>query len=228
MNKKNSFLLMKNNFSKLNIPLFIIIVLFYNLGFSQKNPSEWMKKAYEKFYSYDNLEIIFDYSVDQKKDINSKNIEGNIIFKKDKYHVYVGDIEQIFDNEKVYTIMKKDMEINITSPNDDKFLTPQKIFSNYNENYKLELDIIQNTPKGKIQFIKLTPKKEKTKIKFLYIGINSDSYTLHKLIEISKNGNTATLNIRELKNNQHIDNSTFIFDKKKFENSGFLINDLNF
>ncbi|WP_452600276.1 LolA family protein, partial [Pontimicrobium sp. MEBiC01747] len=73
--------------------------------------------------------------------------------------------------------------------------------------------------------VKLTPIDSKSEIKYILLGIDSQTKHIYNLIEIGKNNTKTTLTVNSFKTNEPISKSLFTFDESKY--SDYYINTLD-
>ena len=86
-----------------------------------------------KVKSYDNMVIDFKYSLENAAENMSQETRGDVSIYGDKYVLNLMGTTQIFDGEKIYTIIPEDQEINISKyvAEEDNNITPSKMLTFY-------------------------------------------------------------------------------------------------
>jgi hypothetical protein len=87
------------------------------------------------------------------------------------------------------------------------------------------MDIEQNINGRKIQLVKLTPIDSKSEIKYILLGIDTQTKHIYNLMQIGKNGTKTTLTVNSFKTNEPLSKTLFTFDASKYK--GYYINKLN-
>jgi hypothetical protein len=133
----------------------------------------------------------------------------------------------MFDGKSLITISPEDEEVTISSNNttDENTITPSKLLSFYEDGYNYKMDVIQNIMGRKIQYIKLHPIDSESEIKYVLLGIDSNTKHVYNLIEIGTNDTKTILTINSFKTNQPLSKTFFEFDAKKY--SDYYINQLD-
>jgi len=129
-------------------------------------------------------------------------------------------VERIFDGGKVYLIVHEDEEVIISKndKNDEGSITPSKMFNFYKSGYTIKMDIVQKNNGRDIQFVKLTPIDSNSEIRYILIGVDTQTKHIAKLIEVGNNGTQTSLIVTNFKTNQPISNKLFTFDVAKYKN----------
>ena len=130
-----------------------------------------------KVKSYDNMVIDFKYSLENSAENMSQETRGDVSINGDKYVLNLMGTTQIFDGQKIYTIIPEDQEINISKyvAEEDNNITPSKMLTFYQEGYTYKWDITQDIKGRKIQYIKLTPIDSNADVKNICLLYTSPS-----------------------------------------------------
>ena len=83
--------------------------------------------------SHENIRFDFSYVLENKKEQIRQEMEGNVTLAGDRYQLNFLDAIQLFDGDKIYTIVPENEEITITYPEDeeDVSVNPSKLLSFY-------------------------------------------------------------------------------------------------
>jgi hypothetical protein len=76
----------------------------------------------------------------------------------------------------------------------------------------------------KVQYIKLTPIDSNSEISEILVGIDTKTNHIYQIIEIGMNQTRTILTANNIKTNQPIEGSVFVFDEKKYEELNYMIN----
>jgi outer membrane lipoprotein-sorting protein len=179
-----------------------------------------------KMNTYKSLYIEFRNSLDNNTEDVHQETKGNATLKGDLYSVNFLGMTTIFDGKKIYSINPEDEEINISESEDDDEFSPAQFFSFYKDGYNFSWDIVQNVNGRKIQYVKLTPINSESELKYVLLGVDSKTKHIYKLIQTGENGTDITLTITKFKTNLELPSEMFKFNRKKYEDLGYIINDL--
>jgi len=139
-------------------------------------------------------------------------ISGELYIKKEKYFIDTEEIDQIFDGDKLYTIIHENEEIIVTSDSNTFFnFTPKQIFNFFKDDFEIE------TEEGQDFSLNLIARNLVQEDLFYKIIIDSNLLSI-KRIDI-KNRNNLILNsflTLSYKYNLSLPSSLFKFDKNKF------------
>jgi len=162
---------------------------------------------------YENVYISFKYVLENEEENIYQETKGEVTLKEEKYILEILGIKRIFDGEYLYSISQDDEEVTISSYVDktENTITPNNLLSFFDKGYNYKLDIKQNKYGNEIQYIKLTPIDSNSEIKYVLLGIETNSKHIHNLIEIGKNNTRTTLKVLNFKFNIPLAESFFSF-----------------
>ncbi|MDB4715239.1 outer membrane lipoprotein carrier protein LolA [Flavobacteriaceae bacterium] len=206
-------------------------LLFLLMGFSfitmAQGPEQakyLLNKVSTEIKTHQNLRLEFQYVLENKEEQIRQETEGKVTLAGDQYLLEFLDVIQLFDGEKLHTIVTENEEITISTPDPDEAISvnPSKLLSFYEEGYDYQWDISQRVMGRTIQFVKLIPSEENNDIRYLLLGIDLDKNSIYRLIEIGNNKTTTTLTILNQEENISLPNDYFEFDSSEYPN--FYIN----
>ena len=202
--------------------IFFIAYLFLSIGLNGQT-SEDAKKLLDdvssNLISFENLSFDFSYILENRPENIRQETNGSATISNNLYKIIFLGNEQIFDGEKIYTIVPENEEIMISSPEDSSdfgLLNPSELFVFYKTGYDYQWDIKQSVKGVPIQYIKLIPSEENLDIKYLLIGIDLRSKLIYKLIEIGKSDTITTLTLKNIRTNLNLSQDFFSLDTDKY------------
>lgn len=178
-----------------------------------------LKEVTAKVNSYDNMVVDFKYSLENLSENVSQETRGDVSIHGDKYVLNLMGTTQIFDGDKIYTVIPEDQEINISTyvEEDDTNITPSKMFTFYNDGYNYKWDITQDVKGRKIQYIKLTPIDSNSDIKNILLGIDSQTKHIYNMILTQENDTKITITVKSFKTNQPLAKNLFTFSEGRYK-----------
>ena len=183
-----------------------------------------LDKVYNKVVSYDNITVDFKYSLENTEANTRSETRGTAVLDGDKYLVELFGATQLYDGNKVYTVVPDNEEVTIEDKTDDEeTITPSKMLTFYREGHNYQWDILQNVQGRKIQYVKLSPIDSNSEIQSILLGIDAETQHIYRLIETGKNSTTTTITVNSFKTNQPLSESMFTFDAEKYEEEGYYI-----
>lgn len=207
---------------------FIAALVAFNLNAQNSEKAETLlNEVSSKVKDYENMVIDFKYTLENTEANVNQETRGDVSIKGDKYVLNLMGTTQMFDGEKVYTIIPEDEEINVSSysEEDDNNITPSKMFTFYEDGYNYEMDITQNVNGRQIQYVKLTPKDSDAEVKNILLGIDKQTKHIYNLIQTQDNNTKITITVKSFKTNQPLSQNLFTFDEDRYDS--FYINRLD-
>ena len=210
--------------------LIFITLAFFTISLNAQNSQKaegLLNEVSSKVKGYDNMVIDFKYTLENNAANVNQETRGDVSIKGEKYVLNLMGTTQMFDGEKVYTIIPEDEEINISTyvEDEENNITPSKMFSFYEEGYNYEMDVEQNLNGRKIQYVKLTPKDSDAEVKNILLGIDSQTKHIYNLIQTQDNDTKITITVKSFKTDQELAQNLFTFEEARYED--FYINRLD-
>ena len=166
----------------------------------------------------------FTYTMENKQSKVNESKSGTLLLSGYKYRLKAAGQEVICDGKTIWTFLKESNEVQINDlDNKDESLTPSKLLSNYNTNYKSKLlkDRASDDPLD--QSIELIPNIIKNFTKAILV-VDKVKKQVKSFILYDKSGNTFTYKITKYQTDLPVTPADFTFDKTKFP--GVEINDM--
>ena len=205
--------------------LFLFLTLNFSYGQSYTQAKNLLDRVSEEMKSKKNIRFDFSYVLENKKEQIRQEMEGDVTLAGDLYKLNFLEAIQLFNGEKIYTIVPENEEITVSFPEDEEDISvnPSKLMTFYEEGYAYEWDIQQRVMGRNIQFIKLLPTETSEDVKYLLLGIDVDRLQVYRLIEVGKNNTLTTLTLGEQEFNIQLPDDYFAFDANEYPN--YFIND---
>ncbi len=205
---------------------FIFALLLGITSFAQQTAKQLLDEVSNNMKNYKTLYIEFHNNLDNNTENVHQVTKGNASLMGEKYVVNMLGVTTIFDGVKMYTINPEDEEITISDVDEEDNFSPAKFFTFYQEGYTYELGKSTTKNGRKIQQVRLVPMDSNSEFSFVILEIDTKTKHIQKLIQKGKNGTDITLVINKFKPNIELPNNLFKFNKKKYEDKGYLINEL--
>jgi len=191
---------------------------------AQNKANALLDEVYNKVQQYENIQVDFKYALSNEEASINQETRGDVTMAGDKYLFNYLGAQQMFDGNKIYTIVPENEEITIDDKSEDEdTVTPSKMFTFYRNGHNASWDILQNVKGHKVQFVKLVPIDSNSEIDNILLGIDVETKHIYKLIETGKNGTRTTITVNSFKTNQPLSKTLFTFDEKKYEDEGYYI-----
>lgn len=174
----------------------------------------------EKFKTYDVVKIDFTLTVNNPS-AKSKETQNAILYLKSKVNMYkivFGDQEILSNGKNQWTYLKADNEVQLSKVSkDEDLLNPAQIFTSYNKGFKSKYNGETKIGLSIYQNVELAPITTRSFFK-IKMSVNKVKSQLYSLSVFDKNGNVYTYIVNNLLPVKGIDDSYFVWDKKKYPN----------
>jgi len=198
--------------SGINFNKFLLICLFslYSLN-GQKKGIQILEEVMNNSMNIEDSNYRFIITSESENDFFP--ISGELYIKKEKYFIDTEKIDQIYDGNKLYTIIHENEEVIITSDSNTFFnFTPKQVFNFFKDDFEIEIKetqdvshylIARNLVKENLVY-RIIIDSKLLSIKRIEIR-NKDDLTLSRFLTLS------------YKFNLSLPSSLFKFDKNKFK-----------
>ncbi len=190
-----------------------------NMGQSDPAAKKILDAVSAKFKSFKAVQAIFSFKNEDGKGKMLGIKKGSLFTKGNKYRVSITGGQDIFcDGTNIWTYDKSSNEVTISKfdPSQNT-ITPQKLFTNfYDKDYLYKLNGEKKEAGKVLQEIELTP-FDKTKSFFkVLIWVDKKTQAIYSTKVLEKSGNKYTYTVSSLNGNASVNDTQFVFDKKKY------------
>ena len=197
--------------SRNNLINFLLLGLFSFFSLNgQSNGIQILEEVMNNAMKIKDANYSFKIISENEKDLFP--ISGELYIKKEKYFIDTEEIDQIFDGDKLYTIIHENEEIIVTSDSNTFFnFTPKQIFNFFKDDFEIEIE------EGQDFSLNLIARNLVQEDLFYKIIIDSNLLSI-KRIDIKNRDNLILNSFLTLsyKYNLSLPSSLFKFDKNKF------------
>ncbi len=208
------------------ISLFIVLLFTVvskaqpkNMGQSDPAAKKILDAVSAKFKSFKAVQALFSFKNEDGKGKVLGIKKGSLFTKGNKYKVSITGGQDIYcDGSNIWTYDKSSNEVTISKfdPSQNS-ITPQKLFTNfYDKDYLYKLNGEKKEAGKVLQEIELTP-FDKTKSFFkVLIWVDKKTQAIYSTKVLEKSGNKYTYTVSSLNGNATVNDTQFVFDKKKY------------
>jgi outer membrane lipoprotein-sorting protein len=167
------------------------------LAQGKKSPEQILMDVTEKTKSYSSIKVSFTYNMDNPEAKIHESQKGVLMIKGDKYRLTIAEQLVICDGQTVWTYLEDANEVQINSVEEDPdVITPTRLLTSYNENYKAKL--IGEEKKGATWFymIELKPIEDKN-FSRIELSIEKELLRIMRIAIQDKGGSTYTYIVNE-------------------------------
>ena len=197
--------------SRNNLINFLLLGLFSFFSLNgQNNGIQLLEQVMNNAMKVKDANYTFKITSENENDLFP--ISGEIYIKKEKYFIDTEEIDQIFDGDKLYTIIHENEEIIVTSDLNTFFnFTPKQIFNFFKDDFEIEIKNSQGVSYNLIA-------RNLIQEDLVYEIIIDSNLLSIKKIEIKNIDNLTLSSFLTLsyKFNLSLPSSLFKFDKNKY------------
>jgi outer membrane lipoprotein carrier protein len=186
------------------------------MGQSDPEAKKVLDAVSSKFKAYKTVQAKFSLKIENASGKSLGNKAGNVYMKGTKYRISVTGQEIFSDGSNVWTYDKASNEVTISKIDPSaNSITPQKLFTNfYDKDFLYKLNGVVKLNGKSLKEVELTP-IDKTKA-FHKVLVYVDNASINTTKVFEKTGNRYTYSTNSLLTNGVIDDTTFVFDVKKY------------
>ena len=169
-----------------------------------------------KTKSFKSIRAEFSYTMENKAAKINEVKTGTLTLSGDKYRLKAAGQEVFCDGKMIWTYLKESNEVQINDlDNKDEALTPSKLLSSYNANYKSRILKDHSATDPNEVTLELIPNVIKNFNKAVLI-VDKNKKQVKSFILFDKSGNVFTYKITKYQTDMPVTAADFTFDKSKF------------
>lgn len=195
--------------------LFFLTALMGHSQVKDAKATALLDEVSTKTKSYKSIKVDFSVSmVNAKARINEEKV-GTLWLSGDKYKMTASGQTIFCDGKTIWTYIPESNEVQVNLlDNKDDAMTPSKLLTSYNANYKSRIVKEKNGDPG-TEYVELIPNASKNFTKAI-LGIDKAKKQIKSFVLSDKSGNTYTYKIKSFITNTPVTNADFTFDASKF------------
>ncbi len=197
-----------------------LVVLGTTVSFGQDAKSQGiLDKLSTKMKGLKSFYIEFNANIKNTDSGQNENETGKGWVKGNKFCASYGENTIISNGVKTWTVIKEDKSVyeSDASEDDEESMNPKKLMTIWETGFKNKFDKEDKLSGETVSVISLfpkTPSKSDFHTIVLYVGKADNE--LKKAIMKTKDGTTMTYSLTKFTTNPDVDDSKFVFDKKKY------------
>lgn len=200
-----------------NIIIFTLGLLISVTAWSQSKKAEAIiENITSKTQAYKSVEFEFTFTYEEPGSGDDVSEKGTLLISDDKYVLDIEGQKVICDGKTIWTYIEDAWEVQINAiEEDDESITPSKLLTTYNDDYKARLDKEYKRDGVNYQRIELKPQEGKKWVK-LDVIVNADKEQISEITIHDKNGGKVNYKIDKLTPEVPVSNSDFTFNTKDY------------
>lgn len=197
--------------------LFIISLLIASTILAQaKKAEEIIEEITNKTQAYASIEFEFTFTYEDPTSGDDTSEKGVLLISGEKYILDIEGQKVICDGKTLWTYIEDAWEVQInTIEEDDESITPSKLLTTYNENYKARIDKEFKKEGVNYKRIELKPEEGKKWVK-LDVIVDCDKMEIEKITIHDKNGGQISYSIDKITPDIEVKDSDFVFNPEDY------------
>lgn len=197
-----------------------LVVLGTTVAFGQDAKSQGiLDKLSTKMKGLKSFYIEFSANVKNSDSGQNDNETGKGWVKGNKFYASYGENTIISNGVKTWTVIKEEKSVyeSDASEDDEESMNPKRLMTIWETGFKNKFDKEDKLGGETVSVISLFPKNpSKSDFHTIVLYIGKADNELKKATMKSKDGTTMTYSLTKFTSNPDVDDSKFVFDKKKY------------
>lgn len=200
-----------------NTIIFAISILITSFLYSQtKDGGEIIEEITTKTQAYKSVEFEFTYTFEDPVSGDDVSEKGVLLISGDKYILDIEGQKVISDGQTLWTYIDDAWEVQInTIEEDDESITPSKLLTTYNKDYKAKIS--KEYRKNDVNFMNIELKPEEgKKWVMLDVVVNADKMQIAEITIYDKNGGKIGYTIDKITPDVEVSDADFVFNPEDY------------
>lgn len=173
-----------------------------------------LDKVAKKFKSLKSFKADFLLKMENTDSKINETQKGKLFLKGNSYKIETSELDRYCDGSSIWTYLKQDKEVQITSVDPESGeISPAQLLNINPKDFKYLLRSPANS--AGLAEVDITPLNSNSPFFKTRLTINTKTNMVTKAIVFERNGSRYTYTIQDPQTGQTIDNSFFVFDKSK-------------
>ena len=187
------------------------------VAFAQGEKAEdIIERITTKTQSYKSVEFDFTFTYQDPGSGEDVSEQGKLLISGDKYILDIEGQKVICDGKTIWTYIKDAWEVQINAiEEDDEAITPSKLLTTYNNDYKARIDKEYKEEGVRYTRIELKPDEGKKWVK-LDVVVNTDKDQISEITIHDKNGGKINYKIDKQIPDVAVTDKDFVFNPADF------------
>jgi outer membrane lipoprotein-sorting protein len=197
-----------------------LVILGTSASFGQDAKSQGiLDKLSTKMKGLKSFYIEFSANIKNADSGQNDNETGKGWVKGNKFYASYGENTIISNGVKTWTVIKEEKSVyeSDASEDDEESMNPKRLMTIWETGFKNKFDKEDKLGGETVSVISLFPKNpSKSDFHTIVLYIGKADNELKKATMKSKDGTTMTYSLTKFTSNPDVDDSKFVFDKKKY------------
>jgi len=197
-----------------------LVVFGTTVSFGQDSKSQGiLDKLSTKMKGLKSFYIEFSANVKNSDSGQNENETGKGWVEGNKFYASYGENTIISNGVKTWTVVKEEKSVyeSDASEDDEESMNPKRLMTIWETGFKNKFDRDDKINGETVSVISLFPKNPaKSDFHTIVLYISKSDNELKKATMKAKDGTTMTYSLTKFTSNPEVDDSKFVFDKKKY------------
>jgi outer membrane lipoprotein-sorting protein len=198
---------------------FLAFVSLSNLIAQEDKSQAILDKLSTKMKGYKSFYIEFSATIKNSANGTNQTETGKGYVKGDKFTATYGENTILSNGVKTWTIVKEEKTVYQTdaSADDEESINPKKLMTIWETGFKSKYEKEDKLNNEAVHVINLYPKNpSKVEYHTIVLYVSKSTNELKKAVMKTKDGTTMTYTVTKFTANPTVEDSMFVFDKKKY------------
>ncbi len=204
------------------LALFLIVATLAATAQNEPKAKNLLEETSRKMQSFETLAATFTFTMENVKMKIREQNRGSLLLKGSKYQVSLPELGmKIFcDGKTVWNLMEEAGQVTLSNAGEEGqgVIDPTTIFNVYQEGYSFRTMEEKNVGGKMITFVDMIPDNKAAEFSKLTVGIEKSKMMVHSLVTHGKDGNLYGIYVNDMKTNQPVADTEFVFSKAKYPN----------
>ncbi len=204
------------------LALFLIVATLAATAQNEPKAKSLLEETSRKMQSFETLAATFTFTMENVKMKIREQNRGSLLLKGSKYQVSLPELGmKIFcDGKTVWNLMEEAGQVTLSNAGEEGqgVIDPTTIFNVYQEGYSFRTVEEKNVGGKMITFVDMIPDNKAAEFSKLTVGIEKSKMMVHSLVTHGKDGNLYGIYVNDMKTNQPVADTEFVFSKAKYPN----------
>jgi outer membrane lipoprotein-sorting protein len=198
---------------------FLAFVSLSNLIAQEDKSQAILDKLSTKMKGYKSFYIEFSATIKNSANGTNQTETGKGYVKGDKFTATYGENTILSNGVKTWSIVKEEKTVYQTdaSADDEESINPKKLMTIWETGFKSKYEKEDKLNNEAVHVINLYPKNpSKVEYHTIVLYVSKSTNELKKAVMKTKDGTTMTYTVTKFTANPTVEDSMFVFDKKKY------------
>lgn len=194
----------------------ILMSVISMTGIAQNKATQLLDEVSAKTKAQKSIKADFSYNMINKQAKINETKTGTLLISGDKYKMSAAGQTVICDGKTVWTYMKESNEVQVNAvENKDDAMTPTKLLTSYNKNYKATIIKDKDNTDPNAESIELIPNAEKNFTKAI-LTVDKVKKQVRGFKLFDKSGNIFTYTVTKYQTDVPVTAGDFTFEAAKY------------